>query len=118
MAGELEHTACAPARAHAARGHGPVDPHDPAISVEPDEVEREAHAERVHGAAARDLEGYAGREGSAADEAEQAARPTGDDQLHGDERARARMFAPGSNFGIEGGTGGASWKPVRHRPGF
>src|SRR6185312_1889997 len=46
-----------------------IDPHDRPVRAQPDEIEREAHRERVDRAAARDPERAVGRQGVEASEA-------------------------------------------------
>jgi hypothetical protein len=89
---ELEHRPRAPAGPHAARRHVAIDPQDLAGAVQPHEVEREAHAERVHRPAAGQMQGNpaVGPEG----EPDEAAEAAGDPYLHAHHRRAAGELAP------------------------
>ncbi len=58
----LDHRARAGAEAHPARGHPSVDAGDGAVLAQPDQIEREAHAEGMDRRRLRDVEGVIGRE--------------------------------------------------------
>ena len=69
--GDLDHRAGAPAGAQPPRADAAVDPHGPPAAVQPHEVEREAHAEGVDGAAARQVQRPVPRQRVERGEAEQ-----------------------------------------------
>jgi hypothetical protein len=69
-----------------------VHAHDLTVGVQPHEVEREAHAERVHRPAARQMQGDAAVPPQR--ESDEAAEAVGDADLHTDVRRATGKLAP------------------------
>lgn len=93
--GSLDHGGGARLDAQSQRRDGLVERDRATLAVEPDEVEREAHAERMDRAAAWQEKGTVGPSAAAEGESEQArAEGTSDDDLHAALSAEGSQLAP------------------------